>query len=576
LPAAPAAVAPAAAAPASAAPTAASPSSEPSSVAPAAGDKTAAAKPTGRPRAVSRDDSITAAKESNDASMNKAGEVTITKGANKAMTKGANKALPNGGDAGAASSVTVSKGQSLAKIAAQVKDDDVALDRAMLAIFRANPNAFFGSIHQLKADVTLSVPSRETMLSQTDRFIASEMRRHTEVFQTYKARAAGSPALASTEGPTAQTREGGSAGSSPKYDRLVLTKSTGSQAAAEQQAAVDTALKEARSRVADLERNLGDLNKLAELKDRQIAQATATLKRLSQDTTAKPASNQASLAPASAVSSVTGNSLTTGPGAADVTAATTAAATTEAATAATTAAAATATPPAGNGAAADSSSMVATAATAAKTAATELTKLPPVAAAPRRTEVATQPSWFDSIPPYLLYALIGLVAAVGLWFGKRWKDQRAPKDRFDKMVAQHSMFDSETNESYFTHRPKSPRPSRLRSRPDRGRCVHRFRSKTPPTAPADCASNRPCPETIQSVARAGRRASSPRSTPASCTASIDRARRCRLQTADDAPAASDGQSAPCTTADRRASRLRTNKTCHANRPATAGAAGESP
>lgn len=431
----------------------------PSVVAAAIDDKAAPRNPPGRPRAVSRGDPIDA-NEPKEASLSKAAEVTIPRSTNSAVAKGADVASSTT----AGSSVTVAKGQSLANIAAQYKDDDVALDRAMLAIFRANPNAFFGSIHQLKAGATLSVPSRETMLSKTDRFIAAEMRRHTEVFQAYKARAAGSPALASTDGPAAQTRDGRAAGSTPKYDRLVLSKSTNEQAAAEQRAAVDSALKEARSRIADLERNLGDLNKLAELKDRQIAQATATLKRLSQDTAAaaKPATatavtsaapnaapNAGAIAGAIAAAKPAQSTVVTPAPSTPVSAASVATDNIAATIGSTAVATAAATPPAATGGA-DAGAAVSTATAAAKSAATELTKLPPVATAPRRTAVTPEPSLFDSIPSYLIYGLIGIIAAGGLWFGKRWKDQRAPKERFDQMVSEHSMFNTETDESYFT------------------------------------------------------------------------------------------------------------------------------
>ena len=120
-----------------------------------------------------------------------------------------------------------------------------------------NPQAFFGSIHQLKANRTLAIPSRETMLSQTDAYIAAELRRHTEIFQAYKSRVAATPMLANAN-PSAAAPRGGSAGSGAKYDRLVLSKSGGALNNDEQQAAIDNALKEANSRIAELERNLSE------------------------------------------------------------------------------------------------------------------------------------------------------------------------------------------------------------------------------------------------------------------------------------------------------------------------------
>lgn len=176
-------------------------------------------------------------------------------------------------------SVRVNSGDTLASIAASRKPEDVALDRAMLAIFRANPEAFFGSMHQLKADVSLQIPAREVMLSESDTFVASELRRQSELFRNFKTAVAGAAAPATqTEAPKGR---GTLATGNEKYDRLVLSKSSGSGATgAEQQAALDNALNEANSRIAELQRNITDLKRLAELKDRQIAQATATLQQL--------------------------------------------------------------------------------------------------------------------------------------------------------------------------------------------------------------------------------------------------------------------------------------------------------
>ncbi len=298
-------------------------------------------------------------------------------------------------------SVAVAKGDTLAIIAARAKADDVALDRAMLAIFRANPKAFFGSIHQLKADQTLAIPAREAMLSNADSFIASELRRHSEIFQAYKTRVAAAPALANTSPTAQQAPSAGSAGGNARYDRLVLSKSNGGALAPdEQQTAIDNALKESNSRISELERNLGDLGKLAELKDRQIAQATATLKRL----TSEPAAAVAAALPIVAAPPVVAAapSIAAAPAAVSLSPA-------EAATAA---------------------------AAAVSSANADASGVKP-AVTPARKEAES--SWWD----YALYGGIALAALVAALLFKRLKSRRDPKAKFDKMVAQHSMFDTE-------------------------------------------------------------------------------------------------------------------------------------
>lgn len=191
------------------------------------------------------------------------------------------------------SSVAVAKGDTLAAIAARAKADEVSLDRAMLAIFRANRQAFFGSIHQLKSDQTLQIPSRETMLAEPDEFIARELRRHSEIFRNYKAQVAGSVPLASNQ-PAPAARDAAAAGTE-KFDRLVLSKGAGSLSNEEQRAAAEVALREANVRISELQRNISDLKRLAALKDRQIAEVSAQLKTLAVDRPAGGSASGASL-----------------------------------------------------------------------------------------------------------------------------------------------------------------------------------------------------------------------------------------------------------------------------------------
>jgi pilus assembly protein FimV len=375
-----------------------------------------------------------------------------------AATRGARKSPTSSNLDNQASSAAVSKGDILAQIAARVKADDIALDRAMLAIFRANPKAFFGSIHQLKANQTLAIPSREAMLSNADSFIASELRRHSEIFQAYKARVAAAPAAANTN-PSAQAPREGSAGGNAKFDRLVLSKSNGGVLAPdEQQTAIDNALKEANSRISDLERNLSDLGKLAELKDRQIAQASLSLKRLTSEASALPGITL----PVQASTAGTATAPTDAP--ASVAKAVAAASATLASKTAENLAASK--PAAATNAAAESLSPAEAAAAAAASASSA--KSEQVMVNPAVTKASNDPE--SSLWDYALYgglAIIGLVAAL---IFKRYRSGRDPKSKFDKMVEQHSMFDLQNDTDSKTldvqgHRKKSPAKSTLAAGP---------------------------------------------------------------------------------------------------------------
>ncbi len=404
-----------------------------------------------------------------------------------AATRGTKKSPTSSNQDNQASSAAVSKGDTLAEIAARVKADDIALDRAMLAIFRANPKAFFGSIHQLKANQTLAIPGREAMLSNADLFIASELRRHSEIFQAYKARVAAAPAVANTNPTAQQAPREGSAGGNAKYDRLVLSKSNGGALAPdEQQTALDNALKEANSRISDLERNLSDLGKLAELKDRQIAQATSSLKRLTSEASALPgitlpAQAGAASAPPTLAAAPTVTATPSVAASPTVAASPAVAASPSVAPASVAKAVAAASSPlasnpteslaankpaAAKDAAAESPSPAEAAVAAANSA--RSAKSEPVSVNPGATTTSNDPK--SSLWDYALYggiALIGLVAAL---LFKRYKSGRDPKSKFDKMVAQHSMFDLQNDTDSKTldvqgHRKKPPAKSTLAAGP---------------------------------------------------------------------------------------------------------------
>ena len=329
------------------------------------------------------------------------------------------------------SSAAVVEGDTLARIAARVKADDVSLDRAMLAIFRANPRAFFGSIHQLKANRTLAIPKRDTMLSSTEAYIASELRRHSEIFQAYKSRVAAAPTLANTA-PSEQGPREGSTGSSAKYDRLVLSRSAGADLNSdEKQTAIDNALIEANSRIAELERNLSDLGRLAELKDRQLAQAETTLKRLNSEAASVAAATGATTAPTSVANIPAGAPST-------IQVAATPATTTPATTTPATTTPAAATPPV-SPVLTDTKPPVEAAAAAAALAMTAKANPPPAVVA-KASEPEESPWW-----NYGLYGGIAMIALLIGWLYLRYKRGKDPQAKFDRMVAQHSVFNTQSD-----------------------------------------------------------------------------------------------------------------------------------
>lgn len=191
---------------------------------------------------------------------------------------------------GASGDLTVKPGDTLAQIAARVKPQNVSLDQAIVAIYRANPRAFFGSVHQLRAGATLSLPDEQAMTGVDAVEARTQIRAQSKDFAAYKQRLAG--ATRAVAGARAGQSATGSVSASvedkgqpaAQGDQLKLSRSAPSErggmaagapgaraGASERRVATEAAVKEAQNRVAELERNVADLQRLLELKNKQLA-----------------------------------------------------------------------------------------------------------------------------------------------------------------------------------------------------------------------------------------------------------------------------------------------------------------
>jgi pilus assembly protein FimV len=194
------------------------------------------------------------------------------------------------GAAATSGSVQVKPGDTLAGIAARSKLSDVTLDQAIVAIYRANPSAFFGSVHQLRAGSTLNLPERSSIAAIDATEARTEVRAKSANFAGYKSRLAASAQSvpAAKAGQSASGKVGAKvedgAQTAAKGDQLKLSRgsSVGEDSAAgkalasknaraERRVATDVAVKEAQSRVGELEKNVSDLQKLVEMKNKQLA-----------------------------------------------------------------------------------------------------------------------------------------------------------------------------------------------------------------------------------------------------------------------------------------------------------------
>ncbi|MBX3680740.1 MAG: hypothetical protein KF710_11225 [Rhodocyclaceae bacterium] len=194
----------------------------------------------------------------------------------------------------------VRRGDTLNRIAQETRPDGVSLDQMLVALFRANPSAFDGNMNRLRAGRILSVPAEDAVRSIDQVQARREVVAQSADFADYRRRLAqatmdmtpaASPADQQSSGRIApkvseapnavteakdqvrvsktemsQTPEGGS-GVSADSSRL--------QALEEDLLARDKALKEANARLAELEKNILQLQQLIELKSKGMAELQA-------------------------------------------------------------------------------------------------------------------------------------------------------------------------------------------------------------------------------------------------------------------------------------------------------------
>lgn len=155
--------------------------------------------------------------------------------------------------------ISVRSGQTLSEIAAQLAPQlgDVTLDQTMMALFKANPDAFAsGSINRLEAGAELIRPSQALLRSispaQANEFVAESNA------QWQAEKASKDESLSSLSAPKNADL--------PAQNRLKIGSSSDSSAQelryAEELVAQERALEQTRARVAELEKNIADLQLL--------------------------------------------------------------------------------------------------------------------------------------------------------------------------------------------------------------------------------------------------------------------------------------------------------------------------
>jgi pilus assembly protein FimV len=186
----------------------------------------------------------------------------------------------------------VERGDTLSKIAREVAPEGVSLDQMLVALHRANPQAFAGdNMNRLRTGRILTVPeatavqavpqseARRVVIAQANDFNRYKERLASQVAMSSPA--AGEEASQSASGKISTQVEELGSGTATARDRLQLSKSgiantDGGEAGAipmgaEEHIALEKALTEEKQRVAELEKNLTALQRLLELKNKELA-----------------------------------------------------------------------------------------------------------------------------------------------------------------------------------------------------------------------------------------------------------------------------------------------------------------
>ena len=185
----------------------------------------------------------------------------------------------------------VKRGDTLSKIAKEMKSDTVSLEQMLVALYRENKAAFIDSnMNRLRTGQILRVPSASEVANVSETAARGEIKVQVANWNAYREQVAGSvtsvqPKAATNEatGKITVAKPDTPVPAVAAKDQLKIAKTDGApgkvgsagasggaqdqiNALKEEKIARENALKEANSRVADLEKQIATMRKLAEVK----------------------------------------------------------------------------------------------------------------------------------------------------------------------------------------------------------------------------------------------------------------------------------------------------------------------
>ena len=165
--------------------------------------------------------------------------------------------------------VTIKSGDTASKIAGATKPATVSLDQMLVAMLRANPDAFVGgNVNRIKAGSVIDVPTAEQASATPAGEASQTIVAQSKDFNDFRRKLAGNAPSAQvtaadrTASGSVQAKVEDKKPLTTAPDKLTLSKGALQARPSEEQLAKDRSAKEAASRAAEISRNISDLDKL--------------------------------------------------------------------------------------------------------------------------------------------------------------------------------------------------------------------------------------------------------------------------------------------------------------------------
>lgn len=187
----------------------------------------------------------------------------------KSSTKAPSRPAVAKAPAATENQVTIKAGDTASKIAAATKPANVSLDQMLVALLRANPEAFIsGNVNRIKTGSVMNVPTTEqaeaTPAPEATQIVVAQSKDFNNFRRKLAASAPSTPVASADRkaSGSVQTQVEDKKATAATPDKLTLSKGVVKGQATEDQLAKERTAKEAASRAAEISKNITELSKL--------------------------------------------------------------------------------------------------------------------------------------------------------------------------------------------------------------------------------------------------------------------------------------------------------------------------